>query len=73
MQQVQLLMDIEQGFAKVLRALTPREFEFNRRLLNKTRKVASLLARVTELRKEIENKLDPEGQVTSGKIETNIA
>ena len=50
MQQNQVLEDIKQGFVRLIEALSPAELESNKQLLQKTKKVAALLAKIGRAR-----------------------
>ena len=56
MQQIEILSEIEQSFAGVIEALSPSEFQSNRKLLHKTKQVAVLLAKIPQSRKEDDEK-----------------
>lgn len=55
MQQIEILSEIEATFADVIEALSPGEFQSNRKLLHKTKKVTVLLAKIPSARKEKSN------------------
>jgi hypothetical protein len=52
MQQIEILSEIEETFAGIIEALSPSEFQSNRKLIHKTKKVAVLLAKIPSARKE---------------------
>lgn len=46
------IKSIENDFIEALEAITPRECQFNYRLLSKTKKVAALLGKLAHIRKD---------------------
>ena len=53
MSQVETVLGIESDFIKVLESLSHRECRFNRRLKDKTKKVAELLSRIAEVKRSL--------------------
>lgn len=52
---VETVFGVERDFINVLQALSNGECRFNRRLKDKTKKVAELLSKVAEVRKTLAN------------------
>ncbi len=61
MSQTQIHTKIEQDFIAVLEALSPKESQFNCRLLGKTKKVATMLAKLVKAREKSEIKSPQNG------------
>ena len=56
MSRTDLVLGVEGDFIKVLEALSFEECRHNRRLRDKTKRVAELLAKVAEVRKDLARK-----------------
>lgn len=56
MSRTDLVLGVETDFIKVLEALSFEECRHNRRLRDKTKKVAEILAKVAEVRKDLARK-----------------
>ena len=54
MHSIDALMTIESDFIRLLKAIPLRELQFNGRLRQKTRQIATLLAKVAHLRRALE-------------------
>lgn len=63
MDQAQIVFGVEMDFARVLEAVSLMECRCNRRLRIKTKKVATLLAKVAEVRKSVAKKAAEAAQV----------
>lgn len=56
MSQTELVIGIESDFSRVLDLLSSREFHCNRRLRDKTKRIAQLLEKIKIARRDLEEK-----------------
>lgn len=67
MSQTDIVLGVERDFIKVLEALSVEERRHNRRLRDKTRKVAELLAKVAEVRRDLARNAAETSQSNGGR------
>lgn len=68
MDQTMTVIGVEKDFIEVLEALSLRECRCNRRLRDKTKRVAELLAKVAEVRRDITKRTATEAGQAKGEM-----
>lgn len=53
MSNLEAMVDIERDFVRVFESISEREYQLNRKLRDKTRKVAGLLSKIAKVRRPL--------------------